>query len=56
MFRLWNMAVFKNWMYYIDQLHVIQSGDAPTVRQIQRRDGRVGTITLVRDSRSRRSR
>ncbi len=45
-----NMAVFINYGLRINKRKVIETCDTPTVSQIQRRDGRVGAITLVREA------
>src|SRR5512136_2150469 len=52
MFRVWrNMAVPAIYgLLCSSQLHVIETGDAPTVSHVERRDGRLGAVTLVREA------
>src|SRR3990172_3837844 len=51
MFRGWrNMTVGLHYWLWVNKRQVIETCDTPTVSQVERRDGRVGTIILVREA------
>ena len=43
----WGMTVAFLCRLLVDQLQVVQAGDAPAVRQVQRRNRRIGAVILV---------
>src|SRR3990172_11286783 len=52
MFRGWrNMTVGLHYWLWVNKRQVIETCDTPTVSQVERRDGRVGTIIRVREVR-----
>src|SRR3990172_11116 len=51
MFRGWrNMTVGLHYWLWVDKRQVIETCDTPTVSEVEGRDGRVGTIILVREA------